>query len=250
MSPASCARWPASGPGRCPDDLHPGRPAPGAAGRRAGRPVDGDARTRPGRTDGGGRRPPAAALERPSTRRPARSSWPARSTWSARSGPSSSTIRTCGTRTRAIRTHPNRAGANRPGPTWHDRLDERAPTRAGAGGRRRHGCRWRSDTLDERSERRRERPAGAARANPDRPQDVRLGRADVRRRDRQRHARFVLRRRAPGPGRARARHRRAGGGQARAMVAEGADLLDVGGESTRPGHAEGRPGRGVARTCR
>ena len=31
------------------------------------------------------------------------------------------------------------------------------------------------------------------------------------------------------------------------MVAEGADLLDVGGESTRPGHADGRRGRGTAR---
>ncbi len=33
--------------------------------------------------------------------------------------------------------------------------------------------------------------------------------------------------------------------RARAMVAEGADLLDVGGESTRPGHAEVERGRGA-----
>jgi len=36
--------------------------------------------------------------------------------------------------------------------------------------------------------------------------------------------------------------------QARAMVDEGADLLDLGGESTRPGHAEVDPAEEIART--
>ena len=62
------------------------------------------------------------------------------------------------------------------------------------------------------------------------PRDASLGQPHVRDGHRQRHARLVLRRRAArgrgGPGRRRP------SAQARRMVAEGADLLDVGGEST------------------
>ena len=74
------------------------------------------------------------------------------------------------------------------------------------------------------------------RLDPDRARDLPVGRAHVRDGDRQRDPRLVLRRRAG--------RRRAGRepidravGQAGRMVDEGADLLDVGGESTRPGHA-------------
>ena len=67
-----------------------------------------------------------------------------------------------------------------------------------------------------------------------------LGRAHARDGHPQRHARFVRRRRRPL--RCRAGRRRAGC----EMVAEGADIIDVGGESTRPG-ADGRArSRGAA----
>ena len=69
------------------------------------------------------------------------------------------------------------------------------------------------------------------------PADVRVGRADVRHGHPQRDARIrspatASSRRPSGPIRSRPPSR-----QARRMVAEGADLLDIGGESTRPGHA-------------
>ena len=53
---------------------------------------------------------------------------------------------------------------------------------------------------------------------------------------------LAARRRRPGSRRSVAR--------ARAMVAEGADLLDIGGESTRPGHGPVRATRSAAGSCR
>ena len=75
------------------------------------------------------------------------------------------------------------------------------------------------------------------------PRRFRVGRADVRHGHPQRHARLVLRRRPARGGRRGGRRRVASGpiatavAMGRRMVDEGADLLDVGGESTRPGHA-------------
>ncbi len=76
----------------------------------------------------------------------------------------------------------------------------------------------------------RERPPGPGTA-AHRPAHVRLGQPDVHHGHPQRHARFVQRRRArPGTG------SRPAVDQALRMVDEGADILDIGGESTRPGH--------------
>ena len=56
----------------------------------------------------------------------------------------------------------------------------------------------------------------------------------------QRHARFLLRRRP-------LRERRSGAAHALRMIEEGAAIIDVGGESTRPGAAAGRRRRGLER---
>ena len=70
------------------------------------------------------------------------------------------------------------------------------------------------------------------------PRDVPLGRAHVRDGHPQRDPGFVLRRRpARGGADAAATRSRRAVAQAREMAEEGADLLDIGGESTRPGHA-------------
>ena len=69
--------------------------------------------------------------------------------------------------------------------------------------------------------------------DPDRPARLPLGRAHVRDGHPQRDPRFVLGRRAAGGGGDPVEAALATG---RRMVEEGADILDVGGESTRPGH--------------
>ena len=79
-------------------------------------------------------------------------------------------------------------------------------------------------------------------ADPDRPADVRLGRADVRDGHPQHHARLVLGRRAA-PGGARRSESALDAG--RQMVAAGADLLDVGGESTPTGQHRAEHRRGA-----
>ena len=90
-------------------------------------------------------------------------------------------------------------------------------------------------------------PDHEAGADPDRAEHVHLGRADLRGRDRQRHPRFVLRRRRSWRGEPRAAATQSTGPwrRRRAMVAEGADLLDIGGESTRPGPRPVGRGRGA-----
>ena len=91
-------------------------------------------------------------------------------------------------------------------------------------------------------------PAGAATGCPARrrrsgsaPRTFAWGDADLRDGHPQRHPRLVLRRRPASAGGARpgGSRPRSAAGPGR-MVDEGADLLDVGGESTRPGHARGR----------
>ena len=66
---------------------------------------------------------------------------------------------------------------------------------------------------------------------------------DLRRRRAQRHARLVLRRRPLRPA------LDAAVAHGLALLAEGADLVDVGGESTRPGAHAGRRRRGAAAGC-
>ena len=138
-----------------------------------------------------------------------------------------------------------RPGAARPGaggaPMTSDRdLPRDGAVEAAVGARAAELRRRRSD-----SARRRERHPRRAAAARDRPGDVPLGRADVRDGHPQRDAGLVLRRRPARPAGDDpvARGRRHGRG---AMVDEGADILDVGGESTRPGHATVDARRGAS----
>ena len=224
----------------------------GAGHRHAGRRAAGPAGGRPRGALGGGRRgasgpspsipEPAAAVAEAARRAPRGRSWsPGRSTWSAPRGRSSSTTRTSATRRRiAPMSEPRPADgasptdpriAARPRPPAERGVVAPDPGRGG-------GAATPSFALPPDAGRcRPARDAGAAR---DRPADLRLGTRT-----------FVvgILNVTPdsfsGDGLLAGRTATSAGDAAvaaalalaRRMVDEGADLLDVGGESSRPGHA-------------